>query len=415
MNVEPHLARALILARGAVALVLLGPHGAQPSAAVSGTEVRFVSPRHLSTAFGPTPILLEVSSPPGVAIVQVVILVDGKPLKRLASPPWSTSWDAGEAEAGHWLEATVTLADWSEVHDSIRTTPLVVQQYEEVNLVNVYAIVKDAEGNYVNDLQAEDFRLAEDGNTHLMMDRFSAERRPLRIGIVLDTSLSMQEGDKLAEAIDAATGFLKVLEPGDQGMAVSFNDSVDVIQPLTGDKKAIAEAIGKARAVGGTALYDAIWRGADQLVKFEGRRVIVLLSDGHDVAASGLEPGSLHTLDEALDRALRDEVMIFAIGVGSHLAQQTDFYGRQSLAAILGKLADATGGRLLLSSRSSKLRRAFEEVAEDLRHQYSLAYVPKNLVHDGSWHEIRLTLAKPGLTATGRRGYFAPRANETRP
>ena len=140
----------------------------------------------------------------------------------------------------------------------MRTSPLRINYVEEVGLVNLYPVVRSAGGNYVADLTQEDFTVLEDGKEQAIL-RFSTERRPLRIGIVLDTSLSM-EGKKLQNASKAALEFLDILEPGDEGMVVTFSDRVQIMQEITSDRKLMAEAIESVEALGGTALYDAIWR-----------------------------------------------------------------------------------------------------------------------------------------------------------
>ena len=189
------------------------------------------------------------------------------------------------------------------------------------------------------------------------MDRFSAERRPLRIAVVLDTSFSM-EGDKLKSAISSAVEFLNVIQPGDEGLVVGFSDDVRIVQDLTSNKSEMEAAIRSVQAKGGTSLYDAIFKASERLAEFEGRRVMVVLSDGRDEADNGLEPGSLHTLEEAQDRAVRNEVMVFVIGLGRSLARDAkalrdnptaraedmDFFGRQPLVTILDSLAQTTGG-----------------------------------------------------------------------
>ncbi len=347
-----------------------------------------------------------MSPPEGVRAERLVIAVDGKPIATLAAPPWKAPWEAGDGLDSHEIEAELLLSDGSRARAAIRTSPLKVDQFEEVALVNIYAVVRNPRGEYVNGLSRGDFRITENGRPQ-EIDRFATERKPLRVGIVLDTSLTMK-GGKLDAARDAARDFLDVLEPGDEGVLVTFSDAVEVRQDLTGDKAALAAAIGKTEALGGTALYDAIFRTADLLERFEGRRVMVLLSDGRDEAASGLEPGSLHTLDEALDRALRNEVMIFAIGFGRRLDEEMDFYGRESLESILKRLGESTGGGALFSARTGQLRRAFQSVAADLRHQYSLAYVSDDRRHDGSWREIHVSTTRPDLRVAARQGYFAP-------
>jgi VWFA-related protein len=394
------------------ALVLAALLSALLVSAEGGT-VRFVSPRHNATVLGPTTIEVAVEGSP---VERVEIAVDGKPLATLTAPPFRAPWDAGDASTGHTLTATAYFTDGTHARAAVATSRLLVQQVEEVALVNLYAVVTDEDGRYVNDLSQKDFRIQENGRTQTI-ERFSADRKPLKIALVIDASYSMTRDGKLEAAREASRDFVSALGPGDECMLVTFNDSVDVAHELTSNKSALLATIDRTEAVGGTALYDALFKTADRLEKVDGRKVLVLLSDGRDEANNGLEPGSLHTLDEALDRALRNEVMIFAIGVGRGLEEELDFYRRRSLASIFRTLADTTGGRVIFSKSSGKLTRAFEAVAEDLRHQYSLAYTSDDPRHDGAWREIRLTTATPGLRVSGRRGYFAPKSggNATQP
>jgi VWFA-related protein len=395
-------------ARGGVraGLFLIGLLLASPAAFASGeASVDFVSPMHLQTVIGETPVELRVELPPGVEVEQLILLADGDTVAILESAPWETTWNAGDSGRSHRLQAVLLLSDGTEARASIRTSPLRITYYEDVALVNLYATVRDARGNYVSDLTRGNFRITEDGRPE-EIDRFSTERKPLRVGIVLDTSLTM-EGSKLNSAKKAALGFLEVLERDDEGMVVTFSDEVRVDQDLTHDRDAMASSISSVSAKGGTALYDAVWRTSKKLREFDGRRVMVLLSDGRDEAANGLEPGSLHTLEEALDRALRDEVMIFAIGFGRNLGAQMDFYGRRSLKSILEEMAAQTGGRALFPARAGRLKAAFEQVADDLRNHYSLAYVSDDPDRDGEWREIRLSTDRPDLTVYTRSGYYA--------
>jgi Ca-activated chloride channel family protein len=272
----------------------------------------------------------------------------------------------------------------------------------------------------VSDLLAQDFKVFENDHPQTI-DRFSAERRPLRIGIVLDTSLSM-EGEKLKAAIASAVEFLNILQSGDEGLVVGFSDDVRILCDLTSNRGELEAAIRKVEAKGGTALYDAIYRASERLAEFDGRRVIVVLSDGRDEAGNGLEPGSLHTLEEAQERALRDEAMVFAIGLGRSLASdakalranptarasELDFFGRKPLVSILDSLAQTTGGTAVFSPGAGQLRRSFELVANDLRHQYTLAYRSDDKRHDGAWRGIKVLVTRPGVVVTNRKGYYAP-------
>lgn len=374
--------------------------------AASRAGIEFVAPTHLQTVIGPSEVRLRVETPEGVEVERIEVSVDGRPLVTLTAPPWSTKWDAGLGDEGHRLEAVAHLSDGTEVRSKIRTSPLRVTEFEEVALVNLYAVARDARGDYVTDLTRNEFRITENGRPQ-EIERFTPERKPLRVAIVLDASLTM-EGRKLALAREAALRFLDVLEPNEQGMVVAFSDEVRVAQDLTGDRAALEAAIESVQARGGTALYDAIWRTSERLRAFDGRRVLVLLSDGRDEAGSGLEPGSLHTLTESLNRALHDEVIIFAIGIGKHLDEQVDFYRRRTLKAILEEMAKQTGGRALFPGGPGGLKKAFQEIAEDLRHMYAIAYVSDDKRLDGSWREIHLSTTRPGVTVYTRRGYYAP-------
>lgn len=389
------------------------------STPTAGPSLEFTSPRRLSTVVGPAVATLSVEPTAGASVVSIAFSVDGQPVASKSSPPWTFAWDAGDG-AAHRLSAVAKFTDGTEGRASVETSRLIVNETEEVAVVNVYAIARTAKGGYVTDLTAKDFAVLENERPQTV-DRFSAERRPLRIAIVLDTSFSM-EGDKLKSAIASAVEFLNIIQPGDEGLVISFSDDVRVVQDLTSNKAEMEAAIRKVEAKGGTSLYDAIFKASERLAEFEGRRVMVVLSDGRDEADNGLEPGSLHTLEEAQDRAVRNEVMVFAIGLGRSLARDAkalrenptaraedmDFFGRKPLVTILDSMAQTTGGTAVFSPGASQLRRSFEQVADDLRHQYALAYRSDDKRHDGAWRAIKVVVSRPGVSVTNRKGYYAP-------
>jgi len=369
-------------------------------------SIAFLSPRHLETVVGAAEIALRVTPPPGGSVARVNISADGQLLATLTSPPWTTRWDAGDGTRGRSLVAVATFSDGSTATATVSTSRLRINAVEDVDLVNLYMVVRDRAGNYVKGLRAEDFEVFEDGRKQ-RIKVFSAEPKPLAIAIVLDTSMTM-EGRKIEAAQDSALAFLKSLGERDDALVMGFADRARVLQPLTSDREALAQAVRGAEARGGTALYDAIWEASELLRSEDRRRVLVLLSDGRDEAANGLEPGSLHTLSEALDHALRCEVMVFAIGFGTTAElERLDFSERFTQAQILNRLGEATGGTTLFSRRTAALRDAFETVSEDLRNQYVLAYTSDNEREDGAWREIRVAPVDKPLTITTRSGYFA--------
>lgn len=392
------LSRARTAGVGALFLAWLS------AVAAEDPRVWFISPRNLEIVLGESTIELEVGVPPGARVEHVRVEVDGKVLTRLEEPPWRVRWDAGDARTGHRLEAVLVLSDGTETRSLVRTSPMRYDFVEEVALVNLYAVVRDG-GSYVTGLKREDFVLTENGRRETI-DRFSTEKKPLSVSIVLDSSLTM-EGNKIEKSKAAALRFLSALDESDRAMVVSFSDEVRVIQEPVSSREPLARAIETVEAEGGTALYDAVYRTSRHLSDLKGRKVMIVLSDGRDEAASGLQPGSLHTLEEAIDRALRDDVMVFAIGFGKNL-DETDLFGRRSHRSILREMAKTTGGRALFPSRAGQLRKAFEEVADDLRNHYSIAYSSDDERRDGSWRRIELTTVHPDHRVITRRGYYAP-------
>jgi len=403
-----------------VAVALFGVLTPAQTDAPARSSLEFTAPRRFATVVGSSIATLAVVPPSGTSIASVALFVDGVVAGARTQPPWSFPWSAGDGTVGHKLTAVASFSDGSQARAAVDTSRLAINETEEVALVNVYAIARNAKGDYVSDLRAQDFKVFENDRPQ-MIDRFSAERRPLRIGVVLDTSLSMQ-GDKLKSAIASAVEFLNILQPGDEGLVIGFSDDVRILRDLTSNRGELEAAIRTVEAKGGTSLYDAIYRASERLAAFDGRRVLVVLSDGRDEAGNGLEPGSLHTLEEAQERALRDEVMVFAIGLGRALAgdakalranptaraNEMDFFGRKPLVTILDSLAQTTGGTAVFSPGAGQLRRSFELVASDLRHQYALAYRSDDKRHDGAWRGIRVVVSREGVAVTNRKGYYAP-------
>jgi Ca-activated chloride channel family protein len=388
----------------ALALALLLPAAAP---AAEEPRVKIESPTWRDIVSGPTPIEVEITGPGADAVREVALEVDGEIVTVLVSPPWRAVHDFGDDLESRQVRAVVRLEDGRELTARIKTRRFLANQIEEVSLVNLFVTVRDSGEQIVRGLEKRDFAVYEDG-VRQQLSRFTDERRPLAVGVVLDTSLTMK-GEKLETAGNAAAKFLDVLEPGDRVLVASFSDKIQVRHELNEDLEGAREAIGGLEARGGTALYDAIYRVADALaqVPTQERRVMVLLSDGRDEAASGLEPGSFHTLDEALDRVLKQEVIVFSVGLGKGLDRQRDFYGRTTLAEILERLADSTGGRAYFVKRAGQLGRAYELIGETLRYQYSLAYDSTNDERDGAWREVRVLTRGEGHRVVARKGYYA--------
>ncbi len=272
----------------------------------------------------------------------------------------------------------------------------------EVDVVDVWFTVSDDDENLITDLTQEDFLVFEDGVPQTI-DAFDAETNlPLTIVLIIDVSGSIR--DKLRFEQEAAIEFFyTTIEEGrDQGMLVTFDAAPYVLQDFTDNPEALSEAVRLMRAGGGTALYDAIYLAVDQRLSRsnrEGRRVVVVISDGDDNA-------SRVSLTETLELAQRNDVVIYTISTNS----TANFVTREQVRGdrTLETFASETGGRAFFPFKLEELAVNFADISEDLRSQYTLVYTPTNLVRDGSYREIRIDTLDDDHEVQHREGYYAP-------
>jgi Ca-activated chloride channel family protein len=389
-------------------LVLLAMLVPAALAAEPDLRVTITKPTWRDIVAGPSEIRVRLAGEESADVVEVRITVDDQLVATLAAPPYTVVHDFGRDLGAHQVRVAARTRDGRTFSADVTTRKFLANQVEEVALVNLFATVRDRERKIVHDLDRTDFAIFEDGVRQELL-RFTDERRPLAVALVVDTSLTMARGEKLKTAQSAAVKFLEALQPGDRVIVVGFSDKPRVLQPLDSDIGAAVESLEGLEARGGTALYDAVHTAAEALsaVPTQERKVLVLLSDGRDEAASGLEPGSFYTFEEAREQVLQHEVIVFAVGLGRNLDQQYDFYGRHTLAEILRGLADHTGGESYFVKRAGQLGRAYDLIGQTLRYQYSLAYRSDNERRDGAWREVRVLVRSPEHDVTTRKGYYA--------
>jgi len=262
------------------------------------------------------------------------------------------------------------------------------------DLVVLNATVLDRNGKFVAGLKRTDFQVLEDGAEQTLA-LFSAEETPFAAAILLDTSGSMET--RLTLGRSAAIRFLEGLRDEDVAAVYNFNNKVEQLQDFAPGRDLPARAYGlRTRML--TALNDAVVRAADDLAKRdEKRRAIVVLSDGgenYSSASSG----------KALDHALQAGATIYAVNM-SETGSGRDLAG----ASILRNLAEKSGGRYVASPGGQELRDSFAAIAEELGHQYTLAYRPINRARDGRWRTIQVKPSRADVTVRTRKGYRAPK------
>ena len=272
----------------------------------------------------------------------------------------------------------------------------------DVDLVNVFFTVTDDDDQLFTGLTADDFRVFEDEVLQTITNFDSETDLPLTIALLIDTSGSIR--DRLRFEQEAAIEFFysTIERRRDQGMLVAFDSGVDLIQDFTDNPEELSEAVRKIRAGGGTSLYDAIYLSISErmVAQPEGRRVMIVISDGDDNA-------SRYSMTETLEVAQRNNVAIYTISTNASANFETRAQRRGD--DTLETFAEETGGRVFFPLRLEQLAVNFQEISDELRAQYTLAYIPTNLARDGSYREIEVEPVDDDFEVKARRGYYAPR------
>lgn len=274
-----------------------------------------------------------------------------------------------------------------------------------VDLVHLGVSVLDRDGDPVTELTREDFELYEDGERQ-EIEYFSrglasdADTIPLHLGVLLDASASMEREAQFAQT--AAIKFLNTLTYAADMTLVDFDTEVRVGRYAQADFPRLVQRIRTRRTSGDTALYDALGVYLDGAFTLDGRKVLLLYTDGADTR-------SRTTLSDALDLVKASDVTIYAIGFQKHLPSHLRSVERMRLQ----QLTDVTGGRSFFPDDVDELDEIYETIANELDGRYALGYSSSNDRTDGTWRELEVKLApapddRGRLSVRSRDGYFAP-------
>jgi Ca-activated chloride channel homolog len=261
-------------------------------------------------------------------------------------------------------------------------------------IVPVFATVSDAERRLVPDLTIDDFEILDNDKPQDIVV-FDNKVQPITVVVMLDTSLSMTNSLPLLRA--AAEQFVIRLLPADKARVGAFNDKIEFSSRFTNNRDELASDVKDLDYGNGTRLYDAIGASLNELHGVEGRKVILVFTDGDDTA-------SKVGLGTVTDRARDDDVMVYAIGL------ESEFFDGQRMIRTkpdrgLRKIADETGGGYFELKRTAELASTFTRVAQELHSQYALGFEAKLL--DGRVHKLSVRLKQQGMTARARRSYLA--------
>jgi VWFA-related protein len=271
----------------------------------------------------------------------------------------------------------------------------------DVSRVNMLFTVSDKKGRFITDLAKDDFEVFESKKPQNILE-FSAESDlPLRLAILIDTSNSIRERFRFQQ--EAATAFIDgtVRPRQDKALVVSFDTGTELVTDLTDDIGLLEKAVLGLRPGGGTSMYDAIFVACrDKLMQdqplYKFRRAMVILSDGEDNQ-------STHTRDQALEMAQKADVTIYTISTNiTRIESEGD--------KVLRYFAAETGGQVFFPFKASDLNQSFENIANELRHQYNIFYRPEPLKTDGLYHPVDVRVkSRKDLVVRARKGYYAPK------
>jgi len=272
----------------------------------------------------------------------------------------------------------------------------------EVNRVNILFTVTDKKGRFITDLNKADFLVLENKQPQSIMEFAAESDLPLRLAVLIDTSNSIRDRFRFIQ--EAAVEFItSVMRPKeDKALVVSFDSSAELVSDLNDDPEKLAAMVRNLRPGGGTALYDAIYFACRNKLSWEQprhkfRRAMIVLSDGDDNQ-------SQMSRDQSLEMAQKADVVIYTISTNiTRIETDGD--------KVLKYLAAETGGQAFFPFKVEDLSQSFENIANELRHQYNIYYRPEHMKTDGSYQTLAVHVKdRKDLVVRARKGYYAPKA-----
>ncbi len=381
----------LALLAAALASAVLAPAStAQDAERRHGFSIQITTPANQDVVVGKTRIAAKVQIARPEDVDRVEFFVNDKVVFVDREPPYECVYDFGESPRSWVIRAVAYHKEGITVSDAIVTRKLDVAYFEQVNRVILWASVTDRKDQFVTGLGRDDLRVFEDG-TEQTIQEFTAEDRPITLAILIDTSGSMKE--RMKDVHTAAEAFVDTLTPQDRALVIAFDDRVFLVQDVTADKTALKDAITSTEALGATAIYDALHAAFRKLRSIQGRKAIVLLTDGDDTSS---QFGHARILEEAKAQ----NVLIYGIGLN---------VGMLDLARknVLKEFSDVTGGRAYFVKEAKELGGVYQQIAEELRRQYYVTYSTSNQTWDGRWIKVEVKSKNSDYSVRARRGFFA--------
>jgi len=273
-----------------------------------------------------------------------------------------------------------------------------------VETVTLDVVVVDKKGRFVPGLTRESFEVLEDGRPQ-ELSFFTAQFTPVTTLLLLDSSSSIRSN--LSAIQTAAYLFAQNLSEGDKARIGLFSDEVRFGVGYTDDISVHLAMLNTMKSEGRTTLYDSILAALDELESIEGRKSLLVFTDGDDVGPA--KRGSRASIEEVIEGAKQSEVTIYAVGFTGWGPEGSESVNRPFLTT----LSESTGGRPFFPKKVEEVKKAFAEVQKDLHRHYRMAYAPANLSAGvRGWRNIEVKVKKPGLFVRTRQGYYTRAPSE---
>ena len=382
----------LLLALGAIA-----HPGALQDPALS---VRITSPLGRTGLPGTVRIVAQVQHSQNVLPGQVRFYVDQRLLGTVTDgPPYATEWVDDNPFERREISVEVSDTLGHEARDKVVLEPFEIVDAAEVNSVLIEASVQDRTGRFVKGLPPSQFSVFEN-DIPQTLDIVRQEAVGCTFALMVDSSASMSRRMDFVQRTAATLS--RYLSPLDRMIVAPFSLGVGSVTGPTNDRPTILQGIEAIRPAGGTAILDSLVQVAQSLSNAEGRRAIVLITDGYDERSKA-------QYDEALAAVRSVGATVYVVGIGG--VAGISIKGER----LLRQIAVESGGRFFFPSRDEQLNDVHDTLTDDVQNRYLITYTPKNQKTDGTWRGINVRTVDPGYVVRARTGYFAPKPAPIRP
>jgi Ca-activated chloride channel family protein len=367
--------------------------------------VTIVEPKDGDFVIGELEVVVEAVSRADIA--EIEFQLDGRPIGTLSMEPWRMPIDLGEKNVPHSISVVAVDVDGNRATHAVNTQPIPITGDFEVELQQLYVSVYRG-GERVLDIERDRFRVIDEGAPQDLVT-FARGDIPFTAVLLIDASASMF-GEKIESAVAGAASFIHGMKELDQAQVMVFSDQLLSTTPITDAREVLTAGLSSTEARGGTALQDHLFVALELIAQRQGRRVMILLSDGIDTH-------SVVGMPLVFEVARRSNALVFWIRISggndgpsrdggvSMTSAWKDAAQYREQFDLLTQVVDESGGRILEVGEPDEIGPVFIDILKELREQYVLGYYPNNRQNDGRWHKVKVDVAGEIVEIRAPRGY----------